>query len=177
MGAEVLPTGNASFLSLSLSFPSVSSFLPLFLCSSSLFLSFFSSFPHSFLLILPLFFFPFSSFLSPFLFPSFCSSVLFPFSVLSLLFFPFVSLYSLLLLLSLRPPHCLWIWAAPALHPELPPPPWGQPPLSGQLFPPDCSFPLQPGARRKDSSLEQVLKEVRSSRRKAVGCHIPVPSC
>ncbi|NXF27127.1 MTCH2 protein, partial [Rhodinocichla rosea] len=28
-----------------------------------------------------------------------------------------------------------------------------------QLFPPDCSFPLQPGARRKESSLEQVLKE------------------
>ncbi|NWR96599.1 MTCH2 protein, partial [Motacilla alba] len=32
-------------------------------------------------------------------------------------------------------------------------------PLSGQLFPPDSSFPLQPGARRKESSLEQVLKE------------------
>lgn len=141
------------------------------------FLSFFSSFPHFFLLILPLFFFPFSSSLSPFLFPSFCSSVLFPFSVLSLLLFPFVSLYSLLLLPSLPPPHGPWIWAAPALHPELPPPPWRQPPFSGKLFPPDCSFPLQPGAKRKDSSLEQVLKEVRSSRRKAVGCHIPVTSC
>ncbi|NWY27847.1 MTCH2 protein, partial [Pheucticus melanocephalus] len=28
-----------------------------------------------------------------------------------------------------------------------------------QLFPPDSCFPLQPGARRKESSLEQVLKE------------------
>ncbi|NXE69413.1 MTCH2 protein, partial [Calcarius ornatus] len=28
-----------------------------------------------------------------------------------------------------------------------------------QLFPPDSRFPLQPGARRKESSLEQVLKE------------------
>ncbi|NWZ16493.1 MTCH2 protein, partial [Agelaius phoeniceus] len=28
-----------------------------------------------------------------------------------------------------------------------------------QLFPPDCSFSLQPGAKRKESSLEQVLKE------------------
>ncbi|NXG97325.1 MTCH2 protein, partial [Loxia leucoptera] len=28
-----------------------------------------------------------------------------------------------------------------------------------QLFPPDSCFPLQPGARKKESSLEQVLKE------------------
>ncbi|NWZ71207.1 MTCH2 protein, partial [Acrocephalus arundinaceus] len=44
---------------------------------------------------------------------------------------------------------------------ELLSPPWGQHPLSGQLFPPDSSFPLQPGASKKEpvSSLEQVLKE------------------
>ncbi|NWV30264.1 MTCH2 protein, partial [Origma solitaria] len=41
-------------------------------------------------------------------------------------------------------------------------PPWGLCPLSGgRLFPPDSSFPLQPGASKKEpvSSLEQVLKE------------------
>ncbi|NXR59212.1 MTCH2 protein, partial [Rhadina sibilatrix] len=40
-------------------------------------------------------------------------------------------------------------------------PPWAQRPLSGQLFPPDSSFPLQPGTSKKEpvSSLEQVLKE------------------
>ncbi|NWW36704.1 MTCH2 protein, partial [Panurus biarmicus] len=44
---------------------------------------------------------------------------------------------------------------------QLLPPPWGQRPLSRQLFPPDSSFPLQPGASKKEpvSSLEQVLKE------------------
>ncbi|NWV63784.1 MTCH2 protein, partial [Malurus elegans] len=37
----------------------------------------------------------------------------------------------------------------------------GTGPLSGRLFPPDSSFPLQPGASKKEpvSSLEQVLKE------------------